>query len=1466
MNRKTLFLLVAWCLTAIRTSAASSDASKLIINEIQVSNLDMFIDPSYNYGGWVEFYNPTDESISLSSLYMSNDPENLRLFRLLSGIGTLPAHGYRTLWFDHYDKGTKYSTQAAKQIDFHLGYEGGTIYLTDATQSFVLSQTYPPAIPRCSYARTTDGGDEWRWCSTPTPAASNNGSEFADVQLAAPEVDTDSKVFTQGFTVKVKIPTGAKLYYTTDGSTPSADNGSVSTTGSFTISGASRVYRFRLYQDGYLPSSVVTRSYLYKDRDYYLPIVSVVTDDRNLYDDQIGAWTVGTNGITGNGISYASNKNRSWERPVNFEYLMPDESDGGSFLMAMNQECDFEVSGGWSRNMYAPNASFRLKGNKYYLGQNFLACPFFKEKPYIKTKAITVRNGGNDGYARLKDAAIHRIILRSGFYVDCQECQPAHVFVNGQFLFTYNIREVNNKNHGYSNYGIDTDEMDQFEINGSVGYEQKTGDDVAFKQWMNLTSRLGAKATDDSYYEQICELVDIDEYCNYMATECYVGCGDWATNSNNIKGYRSRNGGKFHLVFMDLDGGFSSSDMINQLAGRLYDSRYSTGKNFIIDIFLNMLKYEPFRKRFIDAFCLVNGSVFEAERSQAIVTDMVEEKVKAMEFEGTVSTLRSSGSGLINAINNNRTARMNAFRNYFGLSSPINVELSSNIPDATLLANGQEIPTGKFKGQFYAPMVLTAQAPAGYRFAGWTQDADGGVVDSETVIGTEDAWYYYDQGSLDGQNWKAVSSYSVKDWSRGDAPFGYGNVGMSGSADYQTTLDYGEDSQNKRPTYYFRKTFQLSSAPKSSDRYVLKGYVDDGCVVYVNGQEIGRYLMPEGEIHYEDFSTTYAGATAGECSFVIDNNLLKSGVNVIAVEIHNTHEHSSDIYWTAELSHQMMGEAGILHASPTFDLEELQTTNIYKLVAVFEPLTEEERKEDLAVPLRINEVSAGNSVFINDYFKKNDWLELYNPTDLDLNVAGLYISDKLDNPMKYQIPSSPTINTIVPAHGYLVIWADKLDPVTQLHVPFKLENGDSEAVCIVSSPEFVANNEAFFNAHPTFAEFADGLLYVTHGGDQSVGRYPDGSNDFYFFHLPSIGKQNSKLTVDNYLMTDYGVADTRTTTLTYDLMAGWNWISHPFLKAQSVNCFNPNVDCMRSRSLDAFYSPDLGKMFGTLTSLEPNVMYKAGLAEAHSCELSGMTATRPVDFQMQKGWNWIGYPFMGMQTLTDAFDGLADEGDMIIGQAGFSVYDTADGWVGTLSTLMPGTGYLYYSAKDRKVTMKPSKMNLRLRRRVGEKAQGSAYGLDPYAFLDVMGVIAQLQIDDKPVDAENLTVLAYAQGKCRGVGEYVDGRVFMTLYGGAGEVLTLKVIDEQGLELKVQETVTLTSSVEGTRTNPVIWHMEDPEVVDVQQPMMATTKAMPTGYYNLFGSYVGKDASKLRAGIYVVRRADGTTRKVSLRR
>ena len=42
-------------------------------------------------------------------------------------------------------------------------------------------------------------------------------------------------------------------------------------------------------------------------------------------------------------------------------------------------------------------------------------------------------------------------------------------------------------------------------------------------------------------------------------------------------------------------------------------------------------------------------------------------------------------------------------------------------------------------------------------------------------------------------------------------------------------------------------------------------------------------------------------------------------------------------------------------------------------------------------PVRINEVSAANGIYVCEYFKRNDWVELYNTTDI-VNMAGQHIS------------------------------------------------------------------------------------------------------------------------------------------------------------------------------------------------------------------------------------------------------------------------------------------------------------------------------------------------------------------------------------------------------------------------------------------------------------------------------------------
>ena len=150
--------------------------------------------------------------------------------------------------------------------------------------------------------------------------------------------------------------------------------------------------------------------------------------------------------------------------------------------------------------------------------------------------------------------------------------------------------------------------------------------------------------------------------------------------------------------------------------------------------------------------------------------------------------------------------------------------------------------------------------------------------------------------------------------------------------------------------------------------------------------------------------------------------------------------------------------------------------------------------EEIKRPIRINEISAGNDIFINEDFKKHDWVELYNVTDNPYDVSGMYLSDNRKKPHKYQIPSG----TIIPAKGYLVIWCDEKNG-TQLHANFKLGNKETSYVMLT------ANDDSW----------SDSLVYCPHKDYQSVGLYPDGGNSSYVLNRPSIGMRNFLLNADS---------------------------------------------------------------------------------------------------------------------------------------------------------------------------------------------------------------------------------------------------------------------------------------------------------------------------------------------------------------
>ena len=836
---------------------------------------------------------------------------------------------------------------------------------------------------------------------------------------------------------------------------------------------------FRFFRDGYLPSIPVTRSYIKTSNKYTIPVVSIVGDKRYFTDPMWGIDTQGTNGRTGNGQSTKCNFNMDWERPVNFSFITPDG------VMAYNQDVEISVSGGWTRSAYP--RSFKLKAGKEFDGQNRLDYMFFPQKPYLRNKMLLLRNGGNDVWenngSRFLDPALQTIIQRSGINLDVQSYVPIIEYVNGEFRGVLNMREPNNKRFVESNFGYDDEHIDMFEMSADSNVVFMVGNSLVLERIYEL----GTHATEPDTYAELSEILDLDEFINYMAVELFLGSTDWP--HNNIKGFRSQDNGRYRFVTFDLDFAFKNSNPFTAFANDqwhtfnyIYDTqeeRYEEIK--LVTFFLNMLKNDQFRKKFIDAYCIIGGSVFEKERATAIVKELADFVRPMMQLDGRRSP--DSSADLIcskmNTLNESMTACMQQFKpmQLTGIQRQ-KVSISSDTPGAQIFINGQSIPYSDFDGYLFAPITLEAKAPAGYHFTGWKRSANI----SNELIGLSSTWKYYDKGAQSGVRWR-TSSFDDSTWSTGESPLGYKMDGVV------TTVGYGSDANQKNPTTYFRKTVSLANSPSDNDLFQLNYKVDDGFVIYVNGMEAARVNMPSGTVNFNTFSSTYASDTPLTGVLQLNANLFHSGDNLIAVEVHNNNATSSDLFWAAQLLTTVdANDDNILSADASFDPPQ---ENGLALTACFTPFTEDEKAMEGITPVRINEVSASNGIYVNEYWKRNDWLELYNTTDQPIDVEGMYLTDNPEKPQKYQISKESTeANTVIPAYGYLIVWCDKLETQTYLHASFKLS--DEGEVMLTSSD----------------GTWSDRFVYSSHKADESVGRYPDGSNNVYAMNLPTIAKGN----------------------------------------------------------------------------------------------------------------------------------------------------------------------------------------------------------------------------------------------------------------------------------------------------------------------------------------------------------------------
>ncbi len=236
---------------------------------------------------------------------------------------------------------------------------------------------------------------------------------------------------------------------------------------------------------------------------------------------------------------------------------------------------------------------------------------------------------------------------------------------------------------------------------------------------------------------------------------------------------------------------------------------------------------------------------------------------------------------------------------------PIAVDRIVSFPLATDASQGRSPDGGPLLEHFRLPTPGVANVTA-------TSEVVGAVL-------MNDRWAYNQSGGDLGTAWREVDYPPAETWDVGEGVLAYetGTLPLI----IRTPLTLGVT------TYYFRTTFDLDAEPRDVS-LEMTTLLDDGAIFYLNGQELRRIRMPDGEVAFDGFSQGSVGNATLEGPFALPTDALVRGKNVLAVEVHQTNPTSPDVTFALLLLASVKTEDQPYTAAALDLLEALRVTEV----------------------------------------------------------------------------------------------------------------------------------------------------------------------------------------------------------------------------------------------------------------------------------------------------------------------------------------------------------------------------------------------------------------------------------------------------------------------------------------------------------------------------------------------------------
>ena len=313
--------------------------------------------------------------------------------------------------------------------------------------------------------------------------------------------------------------------------------------------------------------------------------------------------------------------------------------------------------------------------------------------------------------------------------------------------------------------------------------------------------------------------------------------------------------------------------------------------------------------------------------------------------------------------------------------------------------------------------------------------------------------------------------------------------------------------------------------------------------------------------------------------------------------------------------------------------------------------------------------------------------------------------------------------------------------------------------------------------------------------------------------------------------------------------AGWKWFS---LYAQPKDN-KPSVVFKDVK--DAIHTLTDGtntliKWNGGLTSFAYNKMYKLNATSAFVETMVGEpTVAADVDITLNSGWNWIGYPCQAANSLNAAFASAEpQDGDIVKNQTAFAIYTEGE-WVGSLTSVQPGDGYMYSNTAAKKTFNFPKPAVS------GKRSANLTSNLSTLTsnFKDNMTMIAVVMNGDEIVENAEVSVFAGAE-LCGLSTATVNGKHFLTIGGEGAELLTYVVKTAEGEYLLQQSDIFQKDVMKGSMAQPYVLQLAETTAIDMAQMSNIKSIQLIDASGRTIGTseklYTKDDLKQLPAGVY----------------